>query len=175
MRAMLNTIVKRNAVIGGAVLVLLTTLSSLPLSSRVYALAGVIVSLGGLIGFCRASAPPGKQRRRLVAALLTVIVSLFLTGALVVGSLLIGQVVMASGITGMKHGCNLASLNAAQTSVYAVSNDLDIARQVSPADSNELMRLQAEYSAAKRRSEFWQRDVQRRGHSGWVPIRDPSQ
>ena len=75
----------------------------------------------------------------------------------------------ASSEQNMRKGCNLAMLNRAELDFFMASNHLDQARQTAGADTAKLAQLRQEYLAARRKYEFWQEDVTKRGHRGTIP------
>jgi hypothetical protein len=70
----------------------------------------------------------------------------------------------------MRPGYNVIAPNGPLIDLIQVSNRIDQERLASTINTTELKRLQEEYTATKRRLEFWQADIRTRGPRLTVPV-----
>jgi hypothetical protein len=69
----------------------------------------------------------------------------------------------------MRKGCNLAAVNMAYFDCWSASDRMQQAKEKPSVGSDELHRLEQEYRYAKRRLEFLEEDVRKRGHRDSYP------
>jgi len=75
----------------------------------------------------------------------------------------------SSGVQTMKVGCNQIELIGAKVDFLVASNRLEQAEMNSNTTPDVLNKLRNEYAVAKRRYDFWDADVRKRGHQHSVP------
>jgi hypothetical protein len=165
---MKDNVLKRNAIVAGACLVLLAVLSVFQLKYSLKA-ASSLSAIGVLLAFVWANRILWKHIHRWFAVLLSGILSISLTFVLFVFFSQVIQPLIATRLLGMKGGCNMAMVQMAGFDVFDAKRQLDEAKQTIGARTNEIAKLQAKYVAAQKRCEFWKEDVRRRGHRYWIP------
>jgi hypothetical protein len=167
MKEVFDNVLKRNAIVVGACLVLLAVLSVFQLKYSLKA-ASILSAIGVLLAFVWANTILCKGMHRYFAILLSAIISISLTFALLV---ICSQVIQpcVAMILGMQGGCNLAMVQVTSFDVFDAERRLEEAKQTVGAGTNGIAKLQAKYLAAQKRCEFWNEDVRRRGHRHWIP------
>jgi hypothetical protein len=172
MKTALFTVLKRNGVVTVLLIALITGLRLV--SPQFYWPAVIIVLFGGLVGFiwaCRSLADRiGRIATGVLTAFVVVIVGFFSLVASVLTARAVVEYRYRDAGYEMRTGCNLGAAMHAETSLFTLSNRIDELREDSPTDTNELRRLQDEYAATKKRLEFLEADLRRRGHRGTVPV-----
>jgi hypothetical protein len=113
-------------------------------------------------------------RRKIFVALASVVIILLLVlvgfpGVLKIRRSVVEHQYRLAGM-GMTNGCNALMANLAQLDVFAAENRLAEAKQAGIIGTHEIDELQAQCLAAKRKLEFWETDLRKRGHRGRVPI-----
>jgi hypothetical protein len=168
MKEVFNNVLKRNAIVAGACLVLLAVLFVFQLKYSLKA-ASILSAIGVFLAFVWANRILWKHIHRWLAVLLAFIISSILTIALFVFFSQVIQPLIATGLLGMQGGCNTAMVQVTSIDVFDAERRLDEAKQTVGASTNEIAKLQAKYLAAQKRCEFWNEDVRRRGHRHWIP------
>jgi hypothetical protein len=172
MSTAIATFLRRAGTVVAASLVAMSALRFVGLGFSLPASLFVLLGgLGGSLWACYSLAPRTGRIPAGVLALLMALTSGFCS--LFVASQVANGVFeyryRAAGYE-MKSGCNLGAAMHAETSLFTLSNRIDELRQDSPIDTNEVKRLEAECATTKKRLEFLEADIRRRGHRGTVPV-----
>ena len=113
-------------------------------------------------------------RRKVIIALLSIVIVLLLVlvgfpGIMKIRSSVVEHQYQLDGM-GMTNGCNALMANLAQFDVFDAENRLAEAKRSGSIDTNTINELQAKCLVAKRKLEFWETDLRKRGHRGRIPI-----
>ena len=165
MKALVISLIKRNAIVALAFSVLLT---GLRLACCGYAPLWILTWIVFFCGLRWVNGVLSQQGRQASATLLSLLLVPILGFPVVVASFrvserLVGWKYNAQGLR-LVEGCNAAAANMARFDLFDLDARLTKLKDSPGGDSNQIVRLQAAYSVAQEKFRILSDDCSRRGH-----------